>query len=858
MAELTQEGLERALTDHAREMNRMLSSRPSSTGGGLTSSSMSMLDGMGNKVAGAANSMIDVFGQISSGTATTADALKAADFVLKQFGGTVGSVAGNAISTLGGEVLKVNETMKITAEFGVTLSGSLGDFNQAVKHGHLTMEEFADIISKSSQQIVGLAGGMDQSARAFTTVLADIVESDVARDLKAAGMSSKELAEIFQISAMNRRGLDITEKKSREEAAAAALYLATEIDIAAQVTGKSRKQEEEELKKEQQRADVQAMIALKGPEFAKNLEQATVGLSESAKRVVGIYATGGPRSKEDVELVASYGQATEKLADLARSIESNDQAAIERSKVEAQAAVADRMQDRSYLTGVVATEGKLFGGSAAKVLQDEMALERSIAAKQKEMGEGTTREQAIEAMREAAKSRIKGELPTGEMDPNAAASRAINSFDNFSKVLAATASDGFKKLNDELGKSVKDTLPEFNRMLKEMASPAGVERKFQESLEAGKEFVNEATEIPVPKKRKTGSYGMTGKFLEDFGAGELVELHGKESVVTQEQMLQLTKDIYSDKNAFESSFLPGELSTSIKKSMSTYGRPGTTLESLGVTGFGNNMSSAGDISDIFSKSVNQFGSELKRIADVGINATNDLLKFSTNAISNIGSSSNVAKTDLNTTLKSLGVTGFGSQSTAPTGKPKEPDFFKSVSDVFFGIGNAASKSYDKIFTDKVKTTSNKSISGYAAGDDVAALKDRYKTVTGDTVAAEAQKFFKGKTVDPLANMSGLGGTIKTWQSSMTNDLKAQKEEELRKEKAAQESQATSAEPAKTEQSKAETTETVSQSASMSDLKDELIKLNIGIRELISHTDRVAEGVGKQIKATKSMSGNRLT
>jgi hypothetical protein len=761
------------------ENNRLTGNRPRPPSSPPPTGGSPMLSDFGSKLNTAADSMFAVFNKISTGTATTADAIKAADFVLTKFGGTVGNIAGDALTTLGGVVLQVNNTMKQTAQYGITMNGNLGDFNQAVMHGHLTMEEFAEIVAQSSQDLAGLGGGMDKSAKAFTTMLSDVAESDVARDLKAAGMSSRELAEITQISAMNRRGLDITDKKSREEAAAAAVYLATEIDLAAQVTGKSRKQEEEELKKEQSRPDIQAMIMLKGEKFAENLEKTTVGMSESAKRVVGIYATGGPRSKEDVELVTSYGQAAEQLRKVAESIETGDEATMEKSKIDAQAAIVERMRDKSFLTGIVSTEGQIFGGTAAKVFQQELGLEKAVAAKQKEMGEGTTPEQAraaIEEMRAAGISRDKGELPSGEADLGAAASRSINSLDNLGKVIAATTSDGFKKLNDELGNSVKDSLPKFNNFLKEMATPEGTIKKIGDMVDTGKESLKnaakEATSIPVTtKKRRTGTLGATGKVFEEFDPdGELVELHGKEAVITEQQL----KDIA---NLFS-----------------------TRTDSNGEKWYTNNQTLTE-----FAEDSPQGAriSEFLRTLQRGMTGPDGVFQhaYSPETISKAAKGlSDIASKDLNTTLKDMGVTGFNG-SPATTKKDNEI--------------NAALGMKQKM----IDATMNQ------------------------------------KTFDPLKNMPGMGNALKSWQSTLSSELK-----EPPKEKTNTKTTTTTEEPLKKpeQQQSDQTTVQSVDKTTMTDVKDELVKLNMSIKELISHTDRVVDGVSRQTKAiTNGMSGSRI-
>jgi hypothetical protein len=56
----------------------------------------------------------------------------------------------------------------------------------------------------------------------------------------------------------------------------------------------------------------------------------------------------------------------------------------------------------------------------------------------------------------------------------------------------------------------------------------------------------EIQKISTPGKRSLGSLGSTGKLFEDFGQGTLMELHGKETVMTEKQLTDLMSGVKSD------------------------------------------------------------------------------------------------------------------------------------------------------------------------------------------------------------------------------------------------------------------------------------------------------------------------
>jgi hypothetical protein len=162
--------------------------------------------------------------------------------------------------------------------------------------------------------------------------------------------------------------------------------------------------------------------------------------------------------------------------------------------------------------------------------------------------------------------------------------------------------------------------------------------------------------------------------------------------------------------------------------------------------------------------------------------------------------SDIASKDLNTTLKDMGVTGFNG-SPATTKKDNEI--------------NAALGMKQKM----IDATMNQ------------------------------------KTFDPLKNMPGMGNALKSWQSTLSSELK-----EPPKEKTNTKTTTTTEEPLKKpeQQQSDQTTVQSVDKTTMTDVKDELVKLNMSIKELISHTDRVVDGVSRQTKAiTNGMSGSRI-
>jgi hypothetical protein len=60
---------------------------------------------------------------------------------------------------------------------------------------------------------------------------------------------------------------------------------------------------------------------------------------------------------------------------------------------------------------------------------------------------------------------------------------------------------------------------------------------------AGETVLNITGKVNSMSGRSTGSLGMTGKLIEDFGSGTMAMLHGKEGVITEDQLKKLVSGV---------------------------------------------------------------------------------------------------------------------------------------------------------------------------------------------------------------------------------------------------------------------------------------------------------------------------
>lgn len=767
-----------------------------------------LFDAAQSKFAGGVNSLTDLFGKLAGGTANTADAIGAVDTILSKFGGTVGTTLGHAFKELGDGVIKVNNTMKETGQFGVSLGGDLGLYNKAILDSHLTLGEFSDIVKDSSHSLAGLGSNMDKSAKAFLGVAADVVSSDVGRQLQAAGMSAKELAEITQLSLVNKRSLDLLDEKSKREAVRSAADLAVELDLVAQITGKSRKETEAALKKQAESTEVMAAAMRRGGEFASNLNKSTAMMGETGRRLVAELATGkGLRTEEGIKLAATYGEAMPAMRNLAEALKRGNEEEIKRAQIAAEAAIANRVNSEQFMSTAenLGDRFLLFGD----VLKDQAELTKAVEAKKKEMGGNVSTEQAMEALRQDALRNQQRKTAEGKPVEGAITSQAINNIDYLGKVAGSVAAKGFKELNDKLGDTAKSALPQFEYALKRLSTSkdaiAWAKEKGEDLEAAFKKGKGWSTETPEEKKKyATGTMGVHNELFHQFDPmGETVQVDGKEAIVPENQAEVFVRTwldsngdrLVEDLEKGEVFSAESPIGKNLLEKIKTLTQPATEIQPQPnnvVTSMEKSLSKVVDgiqpqpnnvvtsMEQVLSKVAQPINADDKRFTPERIQ---ELLRVANSRMVVDGKFQNkynpeaVAKAQkllddisgpkLNDTLKNLGVNGIGGAIKQPVG----------------GIGSAN-----------------------AALDKMLGL-DKLAQTNAD-LDAERAKADKTKTAE---------------QPTATP---------------AQEAPPPPAAP----------------TASSSDLKDEIVKLNTTLRELITHTD---SGVDKQVRAIKSLSGNRL-
>jgi hypothetical protein len=490
-------------------------------------------------------------------------------------------------------------TFQDVSKSGASFSTDILGMGKAAFESRLSLAEFADVIKTNSTTLAGMGGNVTRGAEAFAKLSKTFFDDKSSSSLRDLGYTSKELNEVLALSVgMQKSGYKDTEE-GRKRSVAAAQNLAYEMDAVAKLTGKSREQQAEEMKKAQADGRVEAKFRLMAQgkseeEIAKMKEQYQLGLLQAQKNGTEqmykeFFATGTYNTKQAATQSALMGEQSRAMEEQVKAMQSGDftKAGEARSKVDAES--MKNANDRTLLN--LATFGDA-AGSAGTIAQKNVETTDTMYHSVKKVAEANgillnTQESYAKALQlalddvKAAQTGLR-KGADGKYQDVAQSGRAMVTTQQATqdaKAAAASVAEAAakQKSNEEnlgaMSDKYRRTLP-FQDL--EKKGKAGLEPVSETTPEGRKKSAAQLEEerggitgkatkavadlgslvIETAKNiyiggekipgKSTGSLGTTGKIIEDFGAGTLTMLHGKEGVITEDQMANLAKGIQGE------------------------------------------------------------------------------------------------------------------------------------------------------------------------------------------------------------------------------------------------------------------------------------------------------------------------
>jgi hypothetical protein len=365
---------------------------------------------------------------------------------------------------------------------GAAFSNDLVGMSLSATQTRMSLKDFSDVVRENGKYMTGLGGSVGRGAEVFAKLSKDFFDSNVDKNLRNLGYTSKELNEVlaFTAGAQKSSFQDTEDGRKRTQTAAAAM--AKEMDLIAKLTGKSRQEQMEEMTKRRVDGQVESKLRLltQGKtdaeaaqiriEYEKGRQEAIKqGTEQSYKEffATGTYLTEGAATQR-----ALLGKQIELQEQQISAIQRGDATKAADLRIEQQAEMMKNQNDRTLmLLGTLGSAAGPAGEAIQKTVEINDAFYQAVTTikKEYESQSGSMKswsEVIVEARKridqeQRGKDKTGKEVMSGATEGFIALERAQQDFKSGLAGLALATNDAKESIAGELrnaGKIVKDTL----------------------------------------------------------------------------------------------------------------------------------------------------------------------------------------------------------------------------------------------------------------------------------------------------------------------------------------------------------------------------------------------------------------
>ena len=504
----------------------------------------------GQKGAGAFNGALDgMSGAVQTGTKAFATMFPAAKGVVMAFSLATQAVTAyaKAANVMADGLYKGYQGL---AKSGAAASdGMSGLFNDAKKLG-LSMSELDDyvrLIGENARDLALFSGSVYQGRQRFADIN-KMMDGPVKTGLMNLGMSVQEIADGTMGYLKLQTRLGRSQNMTNEQLADGAARYLKEQDALAKVTGQSRKEMEEATER-----------AMMGEQFNAKVRQLQMsGQGEAAEKLIEMnkmYGAMGPKTQAGFQAIVTGNLANKDAQDAFRASQGEMLRSTQRV-IAGQQEMGDAVQGTMHVMGETSDRlgttlgqvgaydknfGSMYEHQKGRILSEGNLAENLKKAAKEQEAQGAKGGAAADAMVSnqvkivQTQIKINEALETFVKDGIEPTQKAMQALANVTLAAANKANDMGPKKVGVMGAAGLGAAGGAMTGFK-MGGPKGaLIGALLGGLIGGGSALLGAEGMGLPG-RSGGSKGATGKLIEDFGKGTPMMLHGREGVITEQQL----------------------------------------------------------------------------------------------------------------------------------------------------------------------------------------------------------------------------------------------------------------------------------------------------------------------------------
>lgn len=461
--------------------------------------------GAGSKIAEGGARMSDATDALSKGFASL---------------GAGGNVFGTALSTgakglaaLGQNIDQNVDTFRKLSDTGLSFGNDIMAMKDQASAARMSIGEMSEVLQKNNSAMLGFGATSAASAKQLSKMSNEFFTSGLGEQLRGMGYTTKELNEVLAISISGSKIKDLNDKDSQARALKSASALATEMDAVAKITGQSKQEQLDELRRKatdgQRMAAIDEAIArggegakeafdaisangkLMGPQFQKLAEDmASMGRpSEGMEAAYGLLSSGAK------SLMSQAGEAA-RSGDRERAAQLTKQAAAEQAAFQ----MTSQYRTMAAQAGIKETQDSYAQGAKFRNALEQAGKELGPMA-----GNSEKTALALKKLDEQVKTEQQA---GGKDDTRSDAEKAGASITRFAIDVESRGRDLTKAINDQVIQPlVKDIGPELRKAGKTLgitAQKGELSKEDQERI-AKLKPADRAVATSAAEDRKAGS-----------------------------------------------------------------------------------------------------------------------------------------------------------------------------------------------------------------------------------------------------------------------------------------------------------------------------------------------------------------
>lgn len=292
---------------------------------GLNPNTIAQVNNQNERQVSAARRLGEEFGKLESHTIKLSESFTKAAAVITELTSGAGKLSGalNQIGSMApgvfGVVFKglgalvgyqeqLLQSYQGITKAGVNFGGSLTQMRLAAANTYMTLEEFGNIVKTNSSTLAKMGGNANEGAQAFVKLSKNLLSSPTGDNLRALGYTTQEINQGMLNYIEITGGRTRKELQNTESITKSATEYLTQLDALAAITGKSKEEQEKQLKEAQANAAYEAYLQTLDEEGRK---KATLAMQNAL-------ATGG---KAGADLLKSQLLGLPPMTDAAQKLQ---------------------------------------------------------------------------------------------------------------------------------------------------------------------------------------------------------------------------------------------------------------------------------------------------------------------------------------------------------------------------------------------------------------------------------------------------------------------------------------------------------------------------------------------------------